>query len=87
MTLNLAAAAQKLEAMVREEPDEDEDMAATPPATADVAPGDMGTPWTKEVPSFHHVKYLHGLSAHAHDMTSPSHLPSGYSSAGALAAI
>ena len=51
VTLNLAAAAQKLEAMVRQEPDEYEDMAATPPATADVAPGDMGTPWTKEVPS------------------------------------
>lgn len=56
MTLKLAAAAEKLEALVRQEPDEYEDMAATPPATADVAPGDTGTPWTKEVPSFQDVE-------------------------------
>ena len=48
ITLNLAAAAQKLEAMATEQPEEEE-VAATPPPTADVAPGDMGTPWTKEV--------------------------------------
>ena len=48
ITLNLAAAAQRLEAMATEQPEEEE-VAATPPPTADVAPGDMGTPWTKEV--------------------------------------
>ncbi len=48
ITLNLAAAAQRLEAMATEQPEEEE-VAATPPPTAEVAPGDMGTPWTKEV--------------------------------------
>ena len=48
VTLNLAAAAQKLEGMATEQPEEEE-VAATPPPTADVAPGDPGTPWTKEV--------------------------------------
>jgi len=48
VTLDLAAAAQKLEAMVTDLPEED-DVAATPPPMADRAPADMGTPWTKEV--------------------------------------
>ena len=48
VTLNLAAAAEKLEALGTEQPCEKE-VAATPPPTAEVAPGDIGTPWTKEV--------------------------------------
>lgn len=48
VTLNLAAAAHMLEAMVTEQPEESQ-MAVTPPPTADVAPDDLGTPWTKEV--------------------------------------
>ena len=49
MTLNLAAAAQKLEALAAELPMQHEDLASTPSPTADVAPADAGTPWTKEV--------------------------------------
>ena len=49
VTLNLAAAAQKLEALAAELPMQDEDVASTPSPTADVAPADAGTPWTKEV--------------------------------------
>ncbi len=64
VTLNLAAAAEKLEAIIRGQPDEDKDVAATPPATADMAPGDMGTPWTKEVSSLHRNKHL-PVQAHA----------------------
>lgn len=50
VTLNLAAAAEKLEAMTTEVPIEEEILAETPPPTSEVAPMDMGTPWTKEVP-------------------------------------
>ena len=49
VTLNLAAAAQKLEALATRQPMQEEDQATTPPVTADVAPADAGTPWTKEV--------------------------------------
>ncbi len=61
VTLNLAAAAQKLENMVTEQPDEEE-VAATPPPAADVAPGDMGTPWTKEVATLDPQEECRGVS-------------------------
>ena len=61
VTLNLAAAAQKLENMVEEQPDDNE-VAATPPPAADVAPGDMGTPWTKEVATLDTQEACRGVS-------------------------